>query len=68
MVVAAAYNFEFSTLLTALGLERPADMASSRLRDLWTLTLPQIGPILPYLLMVIVLVFRPFGLFGKRDA
>ena len=64
---AAAYNFEFSTLLTALGLERPADMASSRLRDLWTLTLPQIGPILPYLLMVIVLVFRPFGLFGKRD-
>lgn len=64
---AAAYNFEFATLLTALGLERPVDMASSRLRDLWTLTLPQIGPILPYLLMVIVLVFRPFGLFGKRD-
>ncbi len=64
---AASYNFEFSTLLTAIGLERPADMASSRLRDLWTLTLPQIGPILPYLLMVVVLVFRPFGLFGKRD-
>ncbi len=64
---AASYNFEFSTLLTAVGLERPADMASSRLRDLWTLTLPQIGPILPYLLMVVVLVFRPFGLFGKRD-
>lgn len=64
---AASYNFEFATLLTALGLERPVDMASSRLRDIWTLTLPQIGPILPYLLMVIVLVFRPFGLFGKRD-
>ena len=42
-------------------------MASSRLRDLWTLTLTQIGPILPYQLLVIVLVFRPFGLFGKRD-
>ena len=64
---AAAYNFEFADLLLALGLERPADLAASKLRDLWTLTLPQIGPILPYLLMVIVLVFRPFGLFGKRD-
>ncbi|OED44164.1 ABC transporter permease [Chromatiales bacterium (ex Bugula neritina AB1)] len=64
---AASYNFEFSTLLTALGLERPGDLASSRLQDLWTLTLPQIGPILPYVLMVVVLVFRPFGLFGKRD-
>ncbi len=64
---AAAYNFEFADLLMAMGLERPADLASSKLRDAWTLTLPQIGPILPYLLMVIVLVFRPFGLFGKRD-
>ena len=31
------------------------------------LTLPQIGPILPYLLLVLVLVFRPQGLMGKRD-
>ena len=38
------------------------------LRDLWTLTMPQIGPILPYILMVLILVFRPHGLFGKRDA
>ena len=29
------------------------------LADLWSLTLPQIGPILPYLLMVLVLVIRP---------
>lgn len=64
---AASYNFEFADLLMAMGLERPADLASSKLRDAWTLTLPQIGPILPYLLMVLVLVFRPFGLFGKRD-
>jgi len=65
---AASYNFDFSTVLLALGMERPADLSTSALRDLWTLTLPQIGPILPYLLMVLILVFRPYGLFGKRDA
>ncbi|PJE36772.1 branched-chain amino acid ABC transporter permease [Pseudooceanicola lipolyticus] len=64
---AASYNFEFATLLGALGLERPVDLSDSYLADLWTLTLPQIGPILPYLLMVLILVFRPYGLFGKRD-
>jgi branched-chain amino acid transport system permease protein len=41
-------------------------MSESLLRDAWTLSLPQVGPILPYLLMVLVLVFRPYGLFGKR--
>jgi len=65
---AASYNFEFADILLAFGMEKPTDMDESKLRDLWTLTLPQIGPILPYILMVIILVIRPFGLFGKRDA
>jgi len=64
---AVAYNVAFADIMTALGMTRPVDMADSALRDLWTLTMPQIGPILPYLLMIIVLVFRPYGLFGKRD-
>jgi len=64
---AVAYNVAFADILTALGFAHPADLGTSALRDLWTLTLPQIGPILPYLLMVLVLVFRPYGLFGKRD-
>ncbi|MFT7594190.1 MAG: branched-chain amino acid transport system permease protein [Paracoccaceae bacterium] len=65
---AAASSFAFGDLLLALGLERPAEMSESMLRDLWTLTMPQIGPILPYVLMVLILVIRPHGLFGKRDA
>ena len=65
---AAAYNFEFKTILLALGMEEPALIWDSKLRDLWTLTLPQIGPILPYVLMVAILVFRPQGLMGKREA
>ncbi len=64
---AAAYNFEFRTILLAFGLEEPANIWDSGLRDLWTLTLPQIGPILPYILMVAILVFRPHGLMGKRE-
>lgn len=64
---AAASSFAFSDLLLALGMEKPAEMSESMLRDLWTLTMPQIGPILPYLLMVLILVVRPQGLFGKRD-
>ncbi len=64
---AASYNFAFADLLMALGMDKPVDMDASVLRDLWTLTLPQIGPILPYILMILILVFRPYGLFGKRD-
>jgi len=64
---AASSSFEFASILTFLGMERPEVMSESMLRDLWTLTLPQIGPILPYILMVLILVFRPYGLFGKRE-
>jgi branched-chain amino acid transport system permease protein len=35
--------------------------------DIWTVTIAQVGPILPYLLLVLVLIFRPTGLFGTRD-
>jgi len=31
------------------------------------LTLAQVAPILPYLLLVLVLIFRPRGLFGTRE-
>jgi len=64
---AVAYNVRMADILTSLGLTEPANMAQSALRDLWTLTMPQIGPILPYAVMIVVLVFRPYGLFGKRD-
>jgi branched-chain amino acid transport system permease protein len=65
---AAASSYQFADLMLALGMEKPVDMSESMLRDLWTLTMPQIGPILPYILMVIILVVRPHGLLGKRDA
>lgn len=68
MTFAASYNLELADLLLALGFERPEVLSESLFRDAWTLSLPQVGPILPYLLMVLVLVIRPHGLFGKRDS
>ena len=64
---AAAYNVKMEDILTGLGFEKPASVYDSAFQDLWTLTLPQIGPILPYLLMVLILVFRPQGILGKRE-
>ena len=34
---------------------------------LWELKISQIAPILPYVLMVLVLIFRPKGLLGTRE-
>lgn len=63
---AASYNVRFEDILLAVGFSMPENMAESPFRDVWNMTTPQIGPILPYLLMVIILVVRPHGLFGKR--
>ena len=37
------------------------------LGDLWRVTVAQFAPILPYLLLILVLVFKPTGLFGNRE-
>ena len=37
-------------------------------KDIWRIQLSQTGPILPYLFMVLMLMFRPKGLLGKRES
>jgi branched-chain amino acid transport system permease protein len=37
------------------------------LGDLWQVTVAQLAPVLPYLLLVIMLIFRPTGLLGTRE-
>ena len=64
---AASYNIVIGDVLVSIGFTRPENLDDSALRDLWTLTVSQIGPILPFLLMVLVLAIRPQGLFGKRE-
>ena len=41
--------------------------ADNALYPLMKLTLAQVAPILPYLLLVLILIFRPRGLFGTRE-
>jgi len=61
---AIALDWSVTDLLDLLGITFDADHA---LRDLWSLSLPQVAPILPYLLLILILIFRPTGLMGKRE-
>ena len=63
---AKAYNVEMETVLNGIGIGTPENLGDSVFRDIWSLTSPQIADILPYILMVLILIFRPAGLFGKR--
>ncbi|UCE32249.1 MAG: branched-chain amino acid ABC transporter permease, partial [Burkholderiales bacterium] len=35
--------------------------------SVWSLTVSQVAPVLPYLLLVLILIFRPRGLMGTRE-
>lgn len=61
---AIASDVGMPDLLNLLGISFTRDHPLS---DLWSITLPQIAPILPFLLLVLVLIFRPTGLLGKRE-
>lgn len=62
---AVAIDYSLNDLFSAFGVTLDAD---SMLSDLYSLTIAQIGPILPYLLLVLILVFKPTGLFGTRES
>ena len=57
---AIAFDFSMASLARLGGLTLSSN-------SLLNLTLSQIAPILPYLLLVLILMFRPKGLLGKRE-
>ena len=61
---AIAFDVSVNDALHLVGVAFDAD---HWLRDFWTLRLPQVAPILPYLLLVLVLIVRPAGLMGRRE-
>ena len=61
---AVAMDHSLLGLLRGLGME-PGPAASSN--ALLTLTVSQVAPILPYLFLVLILIFRPKGLLGTRE-
>jgi branched-chain amino acid transport system permease protein len=42
--------------------------AAAYLDEIWSVTVAQVAPILPYLLLVLILIFRPRGLMGNRES
>jgi len=42
-------------------------IATTIFGELGSVTLAQIAPLLPYLMLVLVLIFKPTGLFGTRE-
>ena len=61
---AVAFDYSFSTLAHQIGLPL-SDAAQSN--TFVNLTLSQVAPILPYLFLVLILIFRPKGLLGTRE-
>jgi branched-chain amino acid transport system permease protein len=61
---AVAVNISLGDVLTSLGVSATA---STALHDVWKVTVAQVAPIMPYLLLVLVLMVRPAGLFGTRE-
>lgn len=62
--LAIFYDYGLGSLVLALGLE--IDTAGM-LRDFTRITTAQVAPVLPYLMLVLMLIFKPRGLFGTRD-
>jgi len=61
---AVAFDYSLITLAQQLGIElSDAAKANSVIK----LTLSQVAPILPYLFLVLILIFRPKGLLGTRE-
>jgi len=62
---AVALNISVGDVARAVGIRIESLPA---LHDLWRVTVAQVAPILPYLLLVLVLIVRPTGLFGTRES
>ena len=61
---AVSINLSVADVLGGIGVAPPA---GGPLSDLWNVTVAQIAPIIPYLLLVLILIFRPTGLMGTRE-
>jgi branched-chain amino acid transport system permease protein len=57
---AVAFDYSVGSLLKQMGF-------TAGTNTLFTLTLSQVAPILPYLFLVLILIFRPKGLLGTRE-
>jgi len=61
---AIAFDVSLATLAAQLGLSLSQGLANNTYINM---TLSQVAPILPFLFLVLMLIFRPRGLLGTRE-
>ena len=61
---AVAIDYSMIDLLQSVGFQISAAMQGN---SVLRLTVSQVAPILPYLFLVLILIFRPKGLLGTRE-
>src|SRR6476620_2014008 len=61
---AVSVNLSVADVLGRIGVAPPTGGA---LFDVWNVTVAEIAPIMPYLLLVVILILRPTGLMGTRE-
>ena len=70
LIIGAVQTFSVGFDVSLLSLLAPMGFQAdpqSGWYDLWKVTIAQAGPVLPYILMVLMLIFRPKGLMGMRE-
>ncbi|MFT6651995.1 MAG: branched-chain amino acid transport system permease protein [Celeribacter sp.] len=63
---AVAIDLSVADVFALMGVHEPPAAFGPLLSDIWTVTVSQVGPVIPYILLVAMLIFRPMGLIGKR--
>ena len=61
---AVALDYSFLSLFSTMGAQLGPDTFGY---PVLKLTISQVAPIMPYLLLVLILIFRPRGLLGTRE-
>jgi branched-chain amino acid transport system permease protein len=60
-----ALDYSMLDLFAKIGVRVPPN---SSWHGLWSITISQTAPVMPYLLMVLMLIVRPRGLMGTRES
>lgn len=71
LLIALLQTFAIASNASLAGLFGTLPMSgglSAYAGDIWNVTVAQVAQILPYLLLVLILIFRPRGLMGTRES
>lgn len=62
---AVGFDYSISDILIYFNIDIGIE---GLLHDIWVIKIVNTGPLLPYLLMVLMLIFRPKGIMGARES